>query len=62
MMMISCFSVLPDGQLQWRTAQTKYKYNQNNNKQLDKCQYEMQKQKEVPVWYAGIYRTISCTA
>jgi hypothetical protein len=29
---------------------------------IDKCQYEIQEQKEVPVWYTGIYRPISRTA
>jgi hypothetical protein len=28
----------------------------------DKCRYEIQEQKEVPVWYTGIYRPISSTA
>jgi hypothetical protein len=26
---------------------------------IDKCRCEIQKQKEVPVWYTGIYRSIS---
>jgi hypothetical protein len=29
---------------------------------VDKCRYEVQEQKEVPVWYTGIYRPISSTA
>jgi hypothetical protein len=28
---------------------------------IDKCRYEIQEQKEVPVWYTGIYRPISST-
>jgi hypothetical protein len=27
-----------------------------------KCRYEMQAEKEVPVWYTGTYRPISSTA
>jgi hypothetical protein len=26
-----------------------------------KCRYEIQEQKEIPVWYTGIYRPISST-
>jgi hypothetical protein len=33
---------------------TQYRY-------IDKCRYETQKQREVPVWYSGIYRSISST-
>jgi hypothetical protein len=29
---------------------------------VDKFRYEIQEQKEVPVWYTGIYRPISSTA
>jgi hypothetical protein len=29
---------------------------------VDKCRYEIQEYKEVPVWYTGIYRPISSTA
>jgi hypothetical protein len=29
---------------------------------VDKCRYEVQEQKEVPVWYTGIYRPISSSA
>jgi hypothetical protein len=29
---------------------------------IDKCRYEIQEQKEVPVWYTGIYQLISSTA
>jgi hypothetical protein len=28
---------------------------------IDKCLYEVQEQKEVPVWYTGIYRSILST-
>jgi hypothetical protein len=28
----------------------------------DKYRYEIQEQREVPVWYTGIYRSISSTA
>jgi hypothetical protein len=28
---------------------------------IDKSRYEIQEQKEVPVWYTGIYRPISNT-
>jgi hypothetical protein len=28
---------------------------------IDKCRYEIQEQKEVPVWYTGIERPISST-
>jgi hypothetical protein len=28
---------------------------------IDKCRYEVQEQKEVPVWYTGIYRSILST-
>jgi hypothetical protein len=28
---------------------------------VDKCRYEIQEQKEVPVWYTGIYGPISST-
>jgi hypothetical protein len=31
-------------------------------KLIDKCRYEIQEQKEVPVWYIGTYRPISSTA
>jgi hypothetical protein len=40
---------------------------QKNEKRLngysstDKCRHEIQEQKEVPVWYTGIYRPISST-
>jgi hypothetical protein len=27
-----------------------------------KCRYETKEQKEVPIWYTGIYRPISSTA
>jgi hypothetical protein len=29
---------------------------------IDKCRYEVQEQKEVPIWYAGMYRPIWSTA
>jgi hypothetical protein len=29
---------------------------------IDKCRYEIQEQKEVPVWYICIYRPTSSTA
>jgi hypothetical protein len=29
---------------------------------IGKCRYEIQEQKEVPVWYTGIYRPISSSA
>jgi hypothetical protein len=28
---------------------------------IDKCQYEIQEQKEIPVYYTDIYRPISST-
>jgi hypothetical protein len=28
---------------------------------IKKCRYEIEEQKEVPVWYTGIYRPISST-
>jgi hypothetical protein len=28
---------------------------------IDKCRYEIQEQKEVPLWYTGIYQFISST-
>jgi hypothetical protein len=44
-------------------------YHQKNGKKInvysslytDKCRYEIQEQREVPVWYTGIYRPISST-
>jgi hypothetical protein len=29
---------------------------------IDKCQYEIQEQKEAPVWYTVVYRPISSAA
>jgi hypothetical protein len=28
---------------------------------IDKFRYEIQEHKDIPVWYTGIYRYISCT-
>jgi hypothetical protein len=28
---------------------------------IDKCRYEIQEQKEFPVWYTGVYRPIKST-
>jgi hypothetical protein len=32
------------------------------HKYIDKCQYEIQEQKDVPEWYASVYQPITSTA
>jgi hypothetical protein len=29
---------------------------------IDKCRYEIQEQKEVPIWYTGTHRPVSSTS